>query len=69
MKIEYSQEADTLYIRLQDGGSTESEEIQADIVLDYDDAGVVLGIEIMNASQHTNISEMIFSTLNQQQAA
>ncbi len=69
MKIEYSQEADALYIRLQDGSSTESEEIQADIVLDYDDAGVVLGIEITNASQHTNISEMIFSTLNQQQAA
>ena len=69
MKIEYDQLADAMYIRLREGDSVESEEIQENMILDFDAEGHVLGIEIINASGHTNISEMIFATVNQKQAA
>lgn len=69
MKIEYDQQADALYIRLMDKPSVESEEVQSDVVLDFAESGEVVGIEIMNASQHTNVSEMIFAAIPQPVAA
>lgn len=44
------QETDTLSIRLNDKPSTESEEIAPDVVIDFDEAGGVVGLEIDLAS-------------------
>ena len=46
MRIQYFSETDTLSIRLNDTPSIESEEIAPDVVIDFDSAGDVVGVEI-----------------------
>ncbi|MDR7037733.1 YD repeat-containing protein [Methylobacterium sp. BE186] len=52
MKTRYDPEADALYLRLADDRIVESEEVRAGIVLDYDAQGRLVGIEILDASEH-----------------
>ena len=46
MKVEYDVTTDSLYISLNEGVSAESEEVTDGVVLDFDDAGKVVGIDI-----------------------
>ncbi|MEA1831302.1 DUF2283 domain-containing protein [Methylobacterium durans] len=52
MKTRYDPEADALSLRLADDRIVESEEVRAGIVLDYDAQGRLVGIEILDASEH-----------------
>ena len=52
MKPEYDPAADGLYVRLNDQPIIESEQIKPGIVLDYDEVGKVLGIEVLSAGKH-----------------
>lgn len=52
MKVKYDREADVLYIQLSDAPIIESDEERKGIVLDYDDEGRIVGIEILNASKN-----------------
>lgn len=52
MKIEYDPAADALYVRLSDQSIIESEQIKPGIVLDYDEEGNVVGIEVLRVSKH-----------------
>lgn len=54
MKLEYDPAADSLYVRLNDQTIIESEQIKPGIILDYDEAGNVVGIEVLSASKHDN---------------
>ncbi|CAM8655089.1 COG5428 Uncharacterized conserved small protein [Oxalobacteraceae bacterium] len=54
MKIEYDQQADAMYIRLRAGKVIESEEVRPGVVLDFDDQGQVLGIEMLDVSKRTD---------------
>ncbi len=54
MKLEYDPASDALYVRLNDQPIIESEQIKPGIVLDYDEAGNVVGIEVLSASKHDN---------------
>lgn len=58
MKIQYFPETDTLSIRLNDQPSTESAEIAPDVVLDFDAAGGVVGLEIDLASSKVNLRNL-----------
>lgn len=58
MRLEYFAETDTLYIGLIDQPSVDSEEIADGIVLDYDAAGQVVGIEIDPASQKVDLKRL-----------
>lgn len=51
MKIDYDKPSDSLYVKLNDRPSTESEEIRNGFVLDFDATGAVVGIDIEHASQ------------------
>jgi uncharacterized protein YuzE len=51
MKLNYYSETDSLYIDLSEKPSVESREISEGIVLDYDAAGNLVGIDIDNASR------------------
>jgi uncharacterized protein YuzE len=55
MKLEYFPETDTLYIDINESVSSESKEISPGVVLDYDAAGNLVGIEIDNASKVANM--------------
>ena len=54
MKITYAPAADALSVRLNNQPIIESEQIKPGIVLDYDEAGNVVGIEVLSASKHDN---------------
>ena len=51
MKLTVDQEADALYLRLDDSKIVESEEVQPGVVLDFSEAGEVVGIEILRLSK------------------
>jgi uncharacterized protein YuzE len=51
MKIEYDPGVDALYVRLADSKTFESEQVQPGIVLDFNGAGKVVGVEVLNASK------------------
>jgi len=55
MKFEYDQEADAGYIYLKyplkDGECKKTEEVNENIILDFDAAGKLIGVEILNASK------------------
>ena len=50
MKITYDKEVDVLRIILNDRPISESDEAKPDLILDYDEAGNVVAMEILNAS-------------------
>jgi len=52
MKSRYDREADVLYVQLADAMIVGSEEVRPGIILDFDAAGRVVGIEILDASEH-----------------
>ncbi len=51
MKLSIEKEADALYLRLDDSTIVESEEVAPGIVLDYNEAEQVVGIEMLNLSK------------------
>ncbi|MBK7871308.1 MAG: DUF2283 domain-containing protein [Saprospiraceae bacterium] len=51
MKIKYDQSLDVLYIRLSDAPIEESDSEKPGIIIDYDENGAIVAIEILNASQ------------------
>ena len=45
MKIQFDEKADAVYLRLDDSSIVESEEVHPGIVLDFNGANQVVGIE------------------------
>lgn len=58
MKLQYFPETDSLYIELADRPGTDAEEIRPGVVLDLDEAGVPVGIDIEHASQLLDLSRV-----------
>ena len=54
MVIKYNKETDIIYIRFSDSKVVESDEEKPGIILDYDESGNIIGIEVLNASQKTS---------------
>ena len=63
MKLNYYPDTDSLYIDLSEQPSIESREITEGIVLDYDAAGHLVGIDIDNASQKVELKQLTLSKL------
>ncbi|MGH7620555.1 MAG: DUF2283 domain-containing protein [Gemmatimonadaceae bacterium] len=64
MKLAYYADTDSLYIDLSEHPSTESREISDGIVLDYDAAGQLVGIDIDNASRKVQLQRLILTGLD-----
>jgi uncharacterized protein YuzE len=54
MKIEYDQEVDALYIRIQEKEVYNTKELAEGINLDIDEEGKVIGLEIIGAAERYN---------------
>jgi uncharacterized protein YuzE len=63
MKLNYHPETDSLYIDLSERTSTESREISEGVVLDYDNEGRLVGIDIDNASNKVELKKLVLSKL------
>lgn len=63
MKLNYYADTDSLYIDLSEQTSVESREVSEGVVLDYDDAGRLVGIDIDNASSRALIHHLVLNRL------
>lgn len=54
VKVTYDTRTDTLRIQLKDGAVSESDEVAQGVVLDFDANGMVVGIELLDASKRSN---------------
>ena len=63
MKINYYSETDSLYIDLSNNSSVDSEGVSEGVVLDYDEKGNLVGIDIDQASQKLDLQEHIFNKI------
>jgi uncharacterized protein YuzE len=58
MKLHYYEDTDSLYIDLAAAMSADSREIADGLVVDYDEAGQVVGIDIQRASQRMDLTKI-----------
>ena len=47
MKITYDPEADAMYIILREGKVSKTKEVDPNTILDYDETGNVIGVELL----------------------
>ncbi len=58
MKLHYYADTDSLYIDLSEKTSVESREVSPGVVLDFDDAGHLCGIDVDHASKNLDLSRL-----------
>ena len=58
MKLHYCPETDSLYIDLSDETSVDTREVAPGVVLDFDAAGNLVGIDIDHASEIVTLSRL-----------
>jgi uncharacterized protein YuzE len=63
MKMKYYKDTDSLYIDLSENPSSESREVSEGIVLDYDERGNLVGIDIDNATSKVALEKLTISSL------
>lgn len=51
MKLHFDQKADALYLRLSDAKIVEPKEVQPGIILDFDEHGQFIAIEILGVKE------------------
>ncbi|NJL07776.1 MAG: DUF2283 domain-containing protein [Methylacidiphilales bacterium] len=52
MKTLYDKDADALYVRFAEAKVVESEEVAPGVVLDFDENGRIVALEVLSASRH-----------------
>ncbi|MCG3198380.1 MAG: DUF2283 domain-containing protein [Candidatus Omnitrophica bacterium] len=65
MRLHIDPGADALYLRLDDSRILESEEVSPGVVLDFNEAGEVVGVEMLHLSKRTsapNLKEIQLQT-------
>ena len=58
MKVRVDENADALYLRLDDSRIVESEEVQPGIVLDFNERNQVVGIEILRVKERVPLANL-----------
>lgn len=58
MKIEYSKTADALYVYFREIEVAQSEDVQDGVVVDFDDHGQIVGIEILDVSSRLSPTDL-----------
>lgn len=67
MKLKIDQEADALYLTLDESGAVESEEVSPGIILDYNSDNKVVGIEMLHLSKRApklDTGRLLFETVH-----
>jgi uncharacterized protein YuzE len=68
MRISYDEKTDSLYVRLKETTYCESDEVKEGVLLDYDDKGNLIAIEILDASEYLSADELASLTYNVEKA-
>jgi uncharacterized protein YuzE len=59
MRVRVDHAADAVYLNLTDRPIKDSEEVADGIIVDYDEAGRIVGVEILEASKRTDDPEVL----------
>jgi uncharacterized protein YuzE len=59
MKIEYSKAADAIYVSFKENFVASSKEIEDGVVIDFDEKGQFIGIEVLDVSQRFSLSDIV----------
>ena len=54
MKLRVDKEVDALYLRLDESAIIDSEEVSPGVILDYNDANQVIGVELPHLSKRSS---------------
>lgn len=54
MKIKIDENADALYLKIDDSIITESEEVSPGVIIDFNENNQVVGVEILNLSKRSS---------------
>ena len=66
MKLKVDREADALYLSLSEEPAADSEEVSPGIVVDYDENGRTVGIEMLHLSKRVSsedIQKLLFESV------
>ena len=63
MKFHYYSETDSLYIDFVDKPGVETREIEEGVILDFDEKGHLVGLDIDHASKVVNLSRLEIESL------
>jgi len=63
MRLSYDPETDSLYIHLNENPGKDSDEVADGVVLDFDENGGLVGIDVQHASQHADISRLMLNKM------
>lgn len=58
MKLHFDEKGDALYLRLDDSPIAESEEVRPGIVLDFNAANQVVGVEILRVKERVPLAHL-----------
>ncbi len=59
MKIEYSKEVDALYVYFREVNVAKSKEVEEGVVIDLDENGHIVGVEVLDASKRLTARELV----------
>jgi uncharacterized protein YuzE len=59
MRITYDQKYDALYLKIGEAEKVLCKEVDEDITLDLDAQGKLVGIEILAASEHVDLEQLL----------
>jgi uncharacterized protein YuzE len=68
MRLKVDHEADALYLSLSDEPAKESEEVSPGIIVDFNENGQAVGIEMLHLSKRAsveNVQRLIFESVPQ----
>ena len=58
MRLKIDRDGDALYFRLDESAVVESEEVQPGVIPDFNDAGQVVGVEILNLNDRVPADQL-----------
>jgi len=58
MKIHFDEQAEALYIRLVDEKIIDSEQVQPGVILDFNAAGQVIGMELLKVNTYIPVAQL-----------
>ena len=59
MRISYDTKYDILYLKLGEAEKVYCKDVDEDITIDIDEQGRLVGLEIISASEHVNLSLLL----------
>ena len=59
MRIEYDGEANALYIQLQEKSVARTKEVEAGVLIDFDEQNNLIGIEILDVTSRFALSDIV----------